>query len=126
MKVYQSITQNETDCKGFIIPIDQEEQINEHTILNTERFIHDEKRKQNMLVKDKKRKNEERCNESLEENTIRLMKIKIRIIDDRNNKILEDNIFRLKKINIRIIDDRSNESLEKKYNQVEENKNKCY
>ena len=25
MKVYESITRNETDCKGLIIPMDQEE-----------------------------------------------------------------------------------------------------
>ena len=87
--MYESITRNETDCKGLIIPMDQEEQISERTILNTERFIHDEKRKQNMLVKDKKRKNEERSNESLEENKIRLKKNKVRITHDRSNESFE-------------------------------------
>ena len=50
-----------------------------------------------MLVKDRKRKNEERSNESLKENTIRLKKSKIRIIDDRSNKSFEKNKIRLNK-----------------------------
>ena len=105
--MYESITRNETDCKDLIIPMDQEEQISEHTILTIQRFIHDEKRKQNMLVKDKKRKNEERSNERLEENTIRLKNSKVRIIDDRSNESSEEHTIRLKENKIRIIDDRS-------------------
>ena len=96
-RVYESITRNEIDCNGLIIHMDQEEHISEHTILKIERFIHDEKRKQNMLVKDRKRKNEESSNESLEENTIRLKKSKIRIIDDRRSKSFEENKIRLNK-----------------------------